>query len=230
MSAIPALQEAIDALIDLILEINLNVKIQTEPSGAAKAKREALVELGDAAFEVAGAVFAFASKGREADLAAKVDFARTAVTAGSENAIVARCQTILECATAHLDSLDEHGLTQAKVTALKQKLKAFDTLRSLPRQAIAAGAAATKALERLFPETDKLLEERIDRVVWPFRAAAPDFYEKYQVSRRIVDPATSGASAETNADATSNPSPATNVVPVSTTTSSANSTPDAKVA
>ena len=82
VSTIPALQEAIDALADLILEINLNVKIQAEPSGAAQAKRDALLELGDAAFEVAGAVYAFASQSRDADLAAKVNFSRTAVTAG----------------------------------------------------------------------------------------------------------------------------------------------------
>ena len=214
VSTIPALQEAIDALADLILEINLNVKIQAEPSGAAQAKRDALLELGDAAFEVAGAVYSFASQSRDADLAAKVNFSRTAVTAGKENIVVARCQTVLDCATTNLDSLDDHGLTQAKLTALKQKLTAFDTLRSLPRQAIAAGAAATKALERLFPETDTLLAERIDRVVWQFRVSEPDFYEKYQVSRRIVDPATSSTV------------PVTNVVPVSTPATG----PDAKVA
>ena len=56
IDTIPALQEAVDSLIDLILEINLNVKIQAEPSGAAQAKRDALNELGDAGFEVAGAV------------------------------------------------------------------------------------------------------------------------------------------------------------------------------
>lgn len=229
VSAIPALQEAIDALIDRILEINLNVKIQAEPSGAAQAKRDALIELGDAAFDVAGAVFSFASKGRDADLAAKVNFSRTAVTAGSENGIVARCQTIIDCVTANLESLDDHGVTQAKINALKQKLKAFDTLRSLPRQAIAAGAAATKALERLFPETEQLLAEQIDRMIWQFRESAPDFYEKYQVARRVVDPATF-SSAETDANATPNPAPATNVIPVSAPASTATPAPDAKVA
>jgi len=217
VSTIPALQEAVDLLADLILEINLNVKIQTEPSGAAQAKREALAELGDSAFEVAGSVFALASQTRDADLAAKVNFSRTAVTAGKENVIVARCQTILDCATANVESLDEHGVTQAKLNALKQKLKAFDTLRGLPRQAIAAGAAATKALERLFPETDTLLAERIDRVVWQFRASNVDFYEKYQVARRVVGPVVISETEST----------AANVVPVSTPATPA---PDAKVA
>jgi hypothetical protein len=119
------------------------------------------------------------------------------------------------------------------VNVVKQKLKTFDTLRSLPRQAIAASAAATKALERLFPETDKLLAEQIDRVIWQFREAAPDFYEKYQVARRIVDPATgstesdAGNSASTNTTSTT---PVTNVVPVSAPATASTPVPDARVA
>jgi hypothetical protein len=209
-SSIPDLLEAVDLLVDLILEINLNVKIQAEPSGAVQAKRAARAELGDSAFEVAGGVLALASKNQDPELAAKVNFSRTAITAGSENAIVARCQTVVDCATAHVDSLDEHGITQAKITSLKQKLKAFDTLRSLPRQAIAVAVAATRALERLFAETDKLLAERVDRIMWQFRESAPDLYDKYQVARRIVDPPTSGGD-ETQSNVVPVPTPASAV-------------------
>ena len=50
IASLPALQEAIDELAELVTEINLNVKIQGSPSGAADAKRDALQELGDLAY------------------------------------------------------------------------------------------------------------------------------------------------------------------------------------
>ena len=59
-------------------------------------------------------------------------------------------------------------------------------------QTKAAAAAATKALERLFPEVDRLLDHHIDRLVWQFRVSAPEFCGKYQGARAIVDAPTPG--------------------------------------
>ena len=157
VAAVPALQEAIDELVDFILEINLNAKVQAAPSGAADAKRDALNTLGDAAYEVAGGVLAFADKSGDLTLAARVRFSRSAVSAGSGNAVVARVQDVIDATTENLDSLGDHGVTADKLKALKQALKAYDAVRALPRNAIGAAAAATKALERLFPQVDKLL-------------------------------------------------------------------------
>jgi hypothetical protein len=93
----------------------------------------------------------------------------------------------------NLQSFGDHGVTQAKLTALKQRLKTYDGLRVMLRQAKAAAAAATRQLEQLFPEADRLLANRVDRLVWQFRESAPEFYEKYQVARTIVDATTSTA-------------------------------------
>jgi hypothetical protein len=199
IASVPALQEAIDAFMDFIEEINLNVKIQASPSGAAEVKRDALKALGDLAYEAAGAVLALADKSADPALAARVRFSRSAVTAGSGNAVVARVQDIIDATTENLDSLGDRGVTTEKLKALKQALKAYDTVRVLPRNAIGAAAAATKALERLFPQVDRLLENQIDRLVWQFRASTPDFYDKYQTARSIVDAPTSSTSDETSA-------------------------------
>jgi len=68
------------------------------------------------------------------------------------------------------------------------KLKVYDTLRVLPRQARAAGAAATTALAELLTESDELLGDRIDPLIWQFRESNPDFYHKYQVARSMWMP------------------------------------------
>jgi len=199
VAAVPALQEAIDELVEFILEINLNAKIQASPSGAAAAKRDALNDLGDAAFEVAGGVLAYADKSGDAILAARVKFARSTVVAGSSNAVVARVQDIIDAATENLDSLADHGVTNDKLKVLKNALKAYDAVRVLPRSAIGAGAAATKALERLFRQVDRLLENQVDRLVWQFRASTPEFYDKYQTARSIVSAGSAVTDTETPA-------------------------------
>ena len=145
-------------------------------------------------------MLAFADKSGDLTLAARVRFSRSAVSAGSSNAVVARVQDIIDAATENLDSLGDRGVTNEKLKALKQALKqalkAHDTLRALPRNAIAASAAATKALERLFPQVDRLLENQIDRLVWQFRASTPEFYDKYQTARSIVGAATTSTDEE----------------------------------
>lgn len=196
VSSLPALEQAAEELTDLITGINTNLKVQMSPSGAAEAKRDALVELGDATFEIAGGVLAFADSTRNAILAARARFSRTAVTSGSANAVVARCQGIVDAATENLKSLGDQGVTQAKLTALKARLTVYDTLRNMPRQATAASATATSQLAKLLPKVAQLLSNRVDRLVWQFRTSDPEFYEKYQVARAIVS-ASSPATEET---------------------------------
>ena len=62
VSSLPALEEAAEELAETVLELNLNVKVQSVPTGAAQAKKEAGIAVGDAAFEVAGGVYSFATK------------------------------------------------------------------------------------------------------------------------------------------------------------------------
>ena len=186
VASLPALEQASEELTNLITGINTNLKVQMAPSGAAQAKRDALTDLGDCAFEIAGGVLAFADVNLNANLAARVQFSRSTVTSGSANAVVARCQDIVDAASENLKSLGGHGVTQAKLTTLKARLTAYDTLRTMPRQATAASATATSQLAKLLPQVGRLLDNRVDRLVWQVRASDPEFYEKYQVARSIV--------------------------------------------
>lgn len=196
IDTLPALDEAAEELTDIIMAVNTNVKIQSSPSGAAAAKTDALVEIGDLAYEIAGGVLSFAEKSNDVALAAKVRIGRTAITAGSGNVVSARIQRVIDIATEHVESLADHGVTQTKINSLKQRLKTYDAVRVLPRQAIAAAASATRQLEKLFPQADRLLKNRIDKLVWQFRESQPDFYQKYQVARSIVQPPTNGSAEE----------------------------------
>lgn len=193
VATLPALDTASDELAESITSINTQLQVQSSATGAAEAKSQALAELGDVVYEIAGGVLSFAETGGDFTLAGRVRFSRSGVVAGSSNAIVARSQDVIDAATENLASLATHGVTQAKLTSAKQRLKSYEALRVLPRQAKAASAAASRQLEQLFPEVERLLSQRVDKLVWQFRAATPEFYEKYQVARAVVSPATQSA-------------------------------------
>jgi hypothetical protein len=196
VATLPALKIAAEELTEFIVNINANLQAQSTTTGETDAKNAAFVELGDAAFEVAGAVLSFAETSGNPTLAGQVNFSRSGVTAGSGNAVSARSQGIIDIAATHLSSLAAHGVTAAKVNALKQKLQAYDALRVLPRQTKASATAAARQLDRLFPEAERLLSNRIDKLIWQFRSSDPDFYEKYQVARRVVRPSSTSAAVE----------------------------------
>lgn len=208
IATIPALDEAADELTDLISSITAHVQVQSSPSGAAEAKEDALVKLGDSAYEIGGGVLSFAEKTGDLTLAAKVRFARSTITSGKSSLVVARCQGIVDATAENIASLGDHGVTQAKLNTLKARLKTYDGLRVMPRQVQAAAAAATRQLEQLFPEADRLLANRMDRLVWQFRESEPDFYQKYQTARTIVNAATASTEAApvvTSVSSVSNP-------------------------
>ena len=193
VDTLPALDTAADALVEFITGISTQVQVQSSASGAAEAKARALAQLGDVVYEIAGGVLSFAEAGGDFTLAGRVRFSRSGVVAGSSNAIVARSQDVIDAAAENLAALATHGVTQAKLTSAKQRLKSYDALRVLPRQAKAASSAASRQLDQLFPEVERLLSQRVDKLVWQFRASTPEFYERYQVARAVVSPATQGA-------------------------------------
>ncbi len=196
VATLPALDTASDELAESITGISTQVQVQSSATGAAEAKSQALEVLGDVVYEIAGGVLSFAETGGDFTLAGRVRFSRSGVVAGSSNAIVARSQDVIDAATENLASLATHGVTQAKLTSAKQRLKSYEALRVLPRQAKAASAAASRQLEQSFPEVERLLSQRMDKLVWQFRASTPEFYERYQVARAVVHGATSSSVPE----------------------------------
>jgi len=189
VSSLAGLEQSSSLLDGHLTAIDANATVQASPSGASQAKQSALEHLGDCAVVVAAGVHAHADAIEDLELAGKVDFSRSAIIAGSGAAVVARCKGILAVATEHAESLPDHGVTAAKITALKSAIKTYDGLRTLPRDAGAARTVATKQLKRLFPQVDRLLAKRIDKQMLQFKSSDPEFYDKYQAARVIVDPA-----------------------------------------
>jgi len=205
---LPAFEAGVDELEGIIPQINSQAQTQASRIGAAQEKAYAPEGLGNAAYEVAAAVRAYATANEDHELAGRVDFSRSDVTDGREFEVATRCRDILEAATAHIDSLADYGVNQAKLNALKKKIETFDGLQARPRQVIATSSAATKTLPKLFGKVDVVLGKRLDGLIVQFKDSAPDFYNAYRSARSIVDnPGGRNGNGNGNGDGTPTPTP-----------------------
>lgn len=132
------------------------------------------------------AVHAFAVTTEDFALEGRVDFSRSTLVYGREAAVLARVRDIHAAATTHLAKLADYGITQAKLTALKKKIDAFEAALAKPRQQIATSSAATQTLAQQFTMADTILNKRLDKLVYQFKDSAPDFFNAYQTARSIV--------------------------------------------
>ena len=185
--ALPAFVEAVDEFKGVIPQINDLAQAQASRSGFSNEKSYAFEAMGNAAYEVAGAVLAYADKELDHELAGHVDFSRSAITDGRESAVVARCRDILAASTAKVDALADYGINQAKLTALKKKIDAFEAVQPSPRQQVVKSGAATKALLGLFGTADTMLGRRLDGLAIQFKETTPEFFNQYLAARSIVD-------------------------------------------
>jgi hypothetical protein len=162
------------------------LQAQASREGASNEKAYALAAVSDAAFEISAAVHAYAVTTQDYALEGRVDFSRSTIRYGREASVLARVRDIHAAATAELANLADYGVTQAKLTALKKKMDAFEAVLAKPRQQIATGSAATQSLQGKFNEADAILNKRLDKLVFQFKTSAPDFFTTYQTAHNIV--------------------------------------------
>ena len=184
--SLPAFVTAVGDFIAVIPEILSHAQTQTSREGASNEKAYALASLGNTAFEIGAAVHAFAVTTQDFALEGRVDFSRSTIVNGRESSVLSRARDIHAAATASLASLADYGITQAKLTAFKKKIDAFEATLGKPRQQIATSSAATTTLSQQFNEADAILNKRMDKLVLQFKDAAPDFFNEYQTARSVV--------------------------------------------
>ena len=170
-----------------IASIRSLVQVQENRKGGTVDKAQTLNALVDSAFEIAGAIRAYARVSADDELAATMSFSRSDIILGRDSQVLARCQNIQAKAAELGTALKDYGVTPAKVTALKNQTDAFAAVEAKPRQQSATSAAATKSLPQLFALADEVLNDRLDVLAVQFKETEPAFYNEYITARVIVD-------------------------------------------
>ena len=109
------------------------------------------------------------------------------MTAGKSSDVVARGRAIWSAATEVVAELGQYGITAAKLTVLKKRIDAFDSVQVAPRQNRVGTSAAGHLVTQLVRDAVGILRDQLDGLMVQFQAASPNFYEEYFAARVVVD-------------------------------------------
>ena len=160
------------------------------PAGGQSDKETARGTLALVTAEVAGDVFAYASAPtkKQPALQALADY--------SEGDLLnLRGSRLSDVATALLAELpkhkavldDEYGVDKDRITELQGAIKAFNDVKTDPREVQIDGKAARISLRAEFSELGTLLKDRFQRLMRKYKRRDPDFYNRITAARAVVD-------------------------------------------
>lgn len=162
-------------------------KQQAPIKGVARDKRNALLAMANKALEVKGAIVAFADVSHNETLKERVNFSFSKLTHSSDTLCAEFAQIIKDEAQAIVSQLTPYGVGNNALTQFQQLIDAYSALVPATRVAITARKLATKNIKSIIGGINGLLTNRIDKLMFKFKASAPDFFTQYFDARIIID-------------------------------------------
>ncbi|MEM7013469.1 MAG: hypothetical protein AAF585_18510 [Verrucomicrobiota bacterium] len=187
-----ALTAFADGFAEFQLEVNAISKAaetqQAGITGAAKDKSASRQTMAEAAFPIGTAVQAWALFNEDETLAAKVyhpisDYLQNSRDSEAEQ----MARGVHTEATANLAQLADYGVTQQLLDELLSAINAYHNALAAPRGAITDRKAATAAIKSGITNADKILKNRMDKLVPILQITQPAFATDYKNARIIVD-------------------------------------------
>lgn len=166
------------------------------PSGIAAQKQSCREQACSAGAVVAAAVRAWAEDQGNLTIAGKVKYSYSDLVGGRDTASQDRCQTVQAVAEELIAPLKDCGVDADVLEDLQEKIDAYATCISKPREAIATGKTLTKQIEKGFEAADGLLANGLDELILSFQSTAPTFFDDYRNARAVVNRAATRDTAE----------------------------------
>jgi hypothetical protein len=159
----------------------------TELTGQSDEKETVQAKLIRMILSISSALMARADRTSHEVLAAKVNFSESALRSQRDQEQVVTGRRIAKLAEENLEGLTSSGITIDQVTALRELTDQFEALLPVNRISVAERKAANARLKTLFKQADKLLKNRLDRMMVRYETEDPAFYAAYENARMILD-------------------------------------------
>lgn len=159
----------------------------TELTGQSDEKETVQEKLIQMILSIASALAARADRVSNEVLAAKVNFSESALSRQRDQQQVVTGRRIAMLAEEQLEGLTSSGITIDQVNALRELTDQFEALLPVNRISVAERKAANARLKSLFKQADKLLKNRLDRMMVRYETEDPAFYAAYLNARMILD-------------------------------------------
>jgi hypothetical protein len=177
-------------------------KQETPIEGITDEKAQARGALEDLTLEIADQVSAYAAKGGDVGLAAKVHVSRSSLDQAQDDDLVQTAERVRDAANLKVAALGDYGVTVAEVAELTAAIETFAGMRTAPRTAKAGKSGATQSIASLVQSARSLFRTQLDKMMTPFRRTNPEFYSGYFAARVIVNRAATQKPSTTTATTT----------------------------
>lgn len=155
-------------------------------TGVRRDKEARRAEMAQRAVPVGNAVEAYAGTIGDAALAARVTVYPSTFTAARDTEAAQIAGRIRQEAQARLGALGAYGITADTLAGLEEATDAYAALIAAPRQAHNDRKAATRTLRESLSRANRLLSERMDKLIRLVGAESPGFETDYRHARRVI--------------------------------------------
>ena len=160
---------------------------ETDNRGIAQSKAGTKTSLINATLKVSSGIVAYASSIGDKTLKQKTNYTESDLKKTRDTILWDKCKLIYDTATPIATQLTGFFVTAADLTALNTALTNFMTSIPQPRTATAVKKNSTTNLAKLFADGEKIIKDRIDGMMLPFRQTKPDFYNAYITAKKTVN-------------------------------------------
>jgi hypothetical protein len=186
--AIPDVVNDVDELKSTLDEIEATHQLTSvELTGQSDEKETVQEKLIQLILTMASALMAMADRTSNNVLAAKVNFSESAVRGQRDQQQTVTGREIADLTEENLEGLISSGITADHVTALREQTELLEAHLPANRISVSERKAANARLKTLFKRADKLLKNRLDRMMVRYETEDPAFYAAYQNARMILD-------------------------------------------
>jgi hypothetical protein len=182
----PALVMAKAAFDGKLLELN-NIKFIENKDTNNKIHEVSEVEekLIETTIEVSSRIQEYASEVRNNELYEKVNYTKSDLELSRDNILKDMCQSVLKIANENFVNLTKYKISKEKLSTYKILIEEFDNLITDPLEPVRKKHEERKSVSALILEIDKLIDDRLDKLMTVYKTTNTDFYETYRSARLI---------------------------------------------
>jgi hypothetical protein len=197
---IPALAGAITRFQQILGEIDKKALEQDNAGAGAHDMRDTAEEaLINVLYEVASALFAYASDANLADVKEIAGIKRSKLEHMPKLELEHKAEAISALGAKYAQKIPAYGCGPEKLTLLAEALNTYKTSTDAVVTGNTGRTGAVSTLKSLFSDADLVLKEKIDNMVNNLQASHKQFYAEYKAARVIHDMGGSRGSADDTA-------------------------------
>lgn len=186
INKIPAFAEGIAKLKSNNTRLRAAMLKQSQSTGGATTNKDiAREELENSMIEVASGIHSYAIAKNNNILKAKVEFTISEIERMRYSDLITTASSLLELAgDVEPEELAHYGIGADEVAQFGIVLKAFDNLKTSPKEATIEHSGYTETVASIQADSQLILD-MLDKLAVQFRRKDPAYYDIYVVSRKI---------------------------------------------